>query len=432
MKILVVHNRHRSSTASGEDRAVDREGEALADAGHDVRCFERRSDEIASLSLARKMLVPAQAVWSHRSGRELADMLGTFQPDVVHVHNVLPLLSSSVLSSAHRLQVPCVVTFHNYQRLCLNGSLFRSGDDCRLCVGRAFPLPGVRHRCYQRSAMASAPVAVAAAVSRQQWLTIPSAYIFLSEAQRRQLEVLGLPRSRCFVKDNVVPPAPGCGSRENLVAYLGRLVESKGIETLMRAWEAYADGTRPARLRLVIAGSGPLEREVRSWARSRASVDVVGVLDAAECSRLLLRATTVVVPSLWREPFGLVVVEAMAAGVVPIATARGAFEELITHGVNGLLYPPGDAQALASLLRRVQDEPKWASQLGAAARASYDRRFAPSRVIAQLEAVYELAIDHPRWSGTAGLCSTRSDEVLLGPTPSLQAEGLDRPPTAVA
>ena len=116
MKILVAHNRRRSSSPGGEDRVVDQEHEALVDAGHDVRRFEYFSDAIADFPLRRKALVPLQLLWNRRAARDLGAAIEAFQPDVVHVQNVFPLLSPSVLQSCQRHRKPCVVTFHHYWR----------------------------------------------------------------------------------------------------------------------------------------------------------------------------------------------------------------------------------------------------------------------------------------------------------------------------
>lgn len=397
MNVLIAHNRHRFSAASGEDRAVDQEAQALEDAGHQVHHFERSSDRITHLSLTDKAMIPARAVWNPGSARELDGVLAALRPEVVHIHNLLPLLSPSVIASCQRNRVPCVVTFHNYHPLCLAGSLFRDGAECTSCVGRALPLPGIRHRCYRGSVLASASIGAATAVSRRYLLTVPSAYIFLSESHRRELEALGFPRSRSFVKSNLVPPGPRTRKTDDLVVYLGRLADLKGLRTLMCAWERYAGGDRAPRLRLVIAGSGPLEAEIRGWSRSQRAVDLAGLLSREDAADLVSRATTVVVPSEWREPFGLVTVEAMAAGVAPIAAAHGASEELITDGVDGLLHPPGDHAALCGLLRRADDDPEWFRRLGAAARSTYERRFTPARVVSELEDIYRFAIGSPRW-----------------------------------
>src|SRR5208283_2337734 len=134
---------------------------------------------------------------------------------------------------------------------------------------------------------------------------------------------------------------------ERMVAYLGRLDVAKGISLLMQAWDLYSAANRGEGLRLVIAGGGPLGSQVTEWADARPSVTTVGILSAAECAALVARAQAVLLPSQWEETFGLVAVEAMAAGVPPVAAAHGAFHELISDGVDGVLFKPGSVASLA-------------------------------------------------------------------------------------
>jgi len=397
MRVLIAHNRYRSSSPSGEDRVVDQEHAVLADAGHDVERFERHSDDIARRSFVGRAVVPAQVVWARTSALELGTVLETFRPDIVHFHNLFPLLSPSVLRSAERHRVPTVVTFHNYQQVCVNGMLYRAGSECRACVGRAVPWPGLRHGCYHGSVVATLPLALSLSVHRRLWRTIPAAYVFLSEVQRRELLSLDLDPARCFVKANLVPPVQQRRDVSDLVVYLGRLTEAKGVRVLMRAWDLYVETGGPGgHLRLAIAGSGPLEAEVRSWAERHSSVQLLGLVSRAASASLVARSAAVIVPSEWREPFGLVGAEAMAAGVAPVTTSNGAFGELISDGVDGLLYPPGDHRALAEILRRIARSPRYVEDLGRAARNTYLRRFTPRQVLSELEAIYQFAMDHPR------------------------------------
>lgn len=406
MKILAVHNRYRSASPSGEDRVVDEERAQLLAAGHDVSRFERRSDDIATFPLTRKALLPAQVVWNPGSGRDFALALRRYRPDVVHIHNLFPLLSPSILQVCRRERVPCVVTLHNFRLVCAGSGLFREGGVCRDCVDKALPVPAVVHGCYRDSALATVPRAASIVAHRKTWQQVPAAYIFISEAQRRELEPVGLPSSRSFVKPNLVPrlTSPESTAQEvalparsgGLIAFLGRLTEEKGLRVLMAAWDHYLD-TRPSRrLRLAIAGAGPLEAEVASWARSRPSVDHLGLLGKQACAELTARASAVVIPSEWPEPFGLVVLEAMAAGAPPIATDHGAFGDLITQGHDGILYPPGDHASLSTVLGRIDDDPAWAEGLGKAAQETYETRFRPERNLAELERIYRFAIDNPR------------------------------------
>ena len=392
MKILVVHNRYRSASPSGENRVVDQETKALIAAGHEVEHFERLSDDIEDFSLREKLLIPGQVVWSPSAAREIGRVLGTFKPDVVHVHNLFPMISPSVLHACRRHLVPAVVTLHNYRLICPSGDLFRDGSTCHDCVGHV-PLPAVQHGCYRDSSTATVPLAVAAMTQRNTWQTLPSAYIFISAAQRGLFDSLDLPAERCFVKHNLVYPMDAEKTTEPLVVYIGRLNEAKGVPLLMEAWDRF----KPKNLRLVIAGGGPLEDEVNKWASTRPTVDAPGLLCRDECIALLARARAAVVPSQWQEPFGLVIAEAMSASVPSIAPAHGSFPELIQDGVDGVLFAPGDTDALARLFGEVENDPARWAVLGAQARLSYERRFVPDNNIRELEGIYKFAIEHPVW-----------------------------------
>jgi len=173
MRVLLVHNRYRSATPSGENRVVDSEGEELAKAGHEIRRFGKDSDEIEHWSAAKKALLPARVVWSRESHRELAATLRDYRPDVVHVHNTFPLLSGAVLYACRDASVPVVATIHNYKLACASGDFFRNGSVCRDCETR-FPLPALLHGCYRGSRVATAPAALAISVHRPAWTSLVS------------------------------------------------------------------------------------------------------------------------------------------------------------------------------------------------------------------------------------------------------------------
>ena len=233
------------------------------------------------------------------------------------MHNTFPLLSASVLYACRDAAVPVVATIHNYRLVCASGDLFRHGAVCHDCLHR-LPVPGVMHGCYRGSRAASAPLVLANVAHRKAWRSLISAYLFISAAQRDLHGGLGLPQERVFVRHNMIPyrdmqPVP----REPTMVYIGRLDEVKGLPLLMAAWDRYRSMPGDPGLRLVIAGAGPLEREVAAWASTRPSVEVVGLFPGSRCAELMSRARAVLVPSAWEEPFGLVVVEAMAAGYSP-------------------------------------------------------------------------------------------------------------------
>ncbi|MBO8199998.1 glycosyltransferase [Streptomyces smyrnaeus] len=391
MHVLVVHNRYASAQPSGENKVVDQEVELLRAAGHRVEVFERRSDDIAARSLLGKAAVPLLVPWNPAVRAELAARLRTSRPDVVHIHNVFPLLSPAVLAACADAGVPAVATLHNYTQVCPPGTLQRDGRPCTECVGSA-PLPAVRHGCYRNSRLATVPLAVSLSANRRRWWSGVERFLCISAAQRDVLVRAGMPPERLAVKHNFVPDPDGCraGAGEQLL-FLGRLAQAKGVRLLMAAWDDIAaDGG--VGVPLVIAGAGPLEAEVTAWAAGRDDVRYVGLYDPAECRQAIARSVAVVAPSTWLEAFGLVVVEAMAAGVPAIASGHGAFVELVEEGVTGLLHQPGEPASLASCLRRITAEPALGREMGRAARRRYEQGFSPAVGLERLVEEYRTAI----------------------------------------
>jgi len=392
VKVLVIHNRYRSEQPSGENTVVDQETALLAGAGHEVGLFERRSDDIAEMSLPRKAVVPLRVPWNRAVRAELARRLADDRPDVVHIHNTFPLLSPSVLAACADAGVPAVATVHNYTLICPPGTLYREGYICTDCVGRK-PLPAVRHGCYRGSGLATVPMAASMMLNRNRWWNGVSRFFCISKAQREILIAAGMPAERLAVKYNFVtdPGKTRKGAGEHLL-FLGRITAEKGVGLLMKAWDQLtaAGGSLPP---LVIAGTGPMQDEVARWAHGRDHVRYVGLQSKEECQDLIVRSNAVIAPSEWLEAFGLVVVEAMAAGVPTVAAAHGAFRELVEEGVTGLLHEPGDAGSLAARLREIVGDAERNQEMGWAARLVYEQEFTPKVGLDRLVGGYQAAID---------------------------------------
>lgn len=392
---MLVHSRYRSAVPSGENRVVDNEGAALVGAGHEVVRFERDSDDIAGWPATRKAMLPGMVVWNPGVRRDLAETLRTCRPDVVHVHNTFPLLSAAVLYACRDAGVPVVATIHNYKPACPSGDFFRAGAVCHACAD-GLPLPALRHGCYRGSRAATAPVVLASVAHRHAWRSMVAAYIFISASQRDLLRGYGFPRDRAFVRHNLIParqsPPPG---HRDTVLYAGRLDEAKGVRLLMAGWDRYTEQSRSPGLGLIIAGSGPLGAEVSNWASTRSSVRLAGQLDAAACAEKMAAARAVILPSAWEETFGLAAVEAMSLGVPPMAAAHGSFTELVRDGVDGVLFSPGDAGSLASMLADADRRPERYAEYGVQARKSYEQRFDPEISMRRLLEIYDFAVANP-------------------------------------
>lgn len=116
MHILIAHNTYQHR--GGEDSVVEAEITLLRSHGHEVATYFRHNDDIAAMSLAS---AAQQTLWSSRTSNDLAELIRTFRPDVIHAHNTFPLISPSLYWVAKQAGVPVVQTLHNFRLMCLNG-----------------------------------------------------------------------------------------------------------------------------------------------------------------------------------------------------------------------------------------------------------------------------------------------------------------------
>jgi glycosyltransferase involved in cell wall biosynthesis len=185
-----------------------------------------------------------------------------------------------------------------------------------------------------------------------------------------------------------LPASVRCHTDEAVrLLYCGRVISYKGPHVALVALEKL-----PAAYTLTVIGIHESDSEygdqLHGWVSEHGLEDRVtfrGQLPRDRALEEYLRHDVLVFPSLWEEPLGLVVLEAMAAGLPVAASRRGAPVELITHGRTGLLHEPGDPQDLARTLLALSSI-QVRSEMGAAAREDVRRRFALQRYVGQLEA----------------------------------------------
>ncbi|MGO8972543.1 MAG: glycosyltransferase, partial [Steroidobacteraceae bacterium] len=165
MKVLLVHNKYRTSAPSGEDIAVANERRMLESRGVEVIAFERCNDDLDDSSLMAKAAVALNTVWSRRSRAELTMVLREVRPDIAHVHNTFSVISPSVYGACRAAGVPVVQTLHNFRFFCPGALFLRDGKPCEACVEKNL-LQSIRYRCYRNSVAATATLATMLSVHR--------------------------------------------------------------------------------------------------------------------------------------------------------------------------------------------------------------------------------------------------------------------------
>ncbi|CAN5138829.1 glycosyltransferase [soil metagenome] len=386
-RVLQVHNDHQEK--GGALEVLQHEGELLAGHGHQVEQFILPATADLGLSPVRAGL---KAVWNLEASAELARRITRFRPDVVHVHTPFPLLSPAVFRTAAKLGVPSLTTLHSFRYSCVAATCFRDGGICEDCVGKRLKLPGVRHRCYHDSLAASGALTLSLALHRGigTFHRSVTRFITLTGFSRRLLIRDGIPAEKVIVKANSVPdpgPPSGPDTASPYVAFAGRLLDVKGVRTLLDAWPQVGGGTR-----LRIAGDGPLRELVQERARTEESIEYLGWVDEEAVTALMAGAAAVVVPSEWYEGLPLVILRSLSVGTpLVVSDLENISEELLADHA-GAAFAVGDPIALARVLRGLLADPDRLLGMRRAARASYQLRYSPAVNLAALENIYAAVV----------------------------------------
>jgi len=381
VRVLVAHNFYRSSAPSGENQLVRAEVGLLRDGGVDVVEMFEDSDTIPG-GVSGVLRAAPGPVYSPAGVRRFSRLLGETRPDVVHLHQVTPLVSPWVIRVAGRHGVPVVHTVHAYRHSCANGVHLRDGRVCTDCVGTRLNLPSVRYGCYRDSRPQTVPVTIGLDVHRRTWRNGVARFLALTDFMRDMLAATGIERERITVRPTWVPDPGGVTEPGKDVLFVGRLDVPKGVDRLLDAWSA---GGRDSGRRLRIVGDGPLAGRVADAAADDDSLEHVGPLDAEGVRDAMRQAACVVVASRVFEGYPLVVAEAFGAGR-PVLTVSGGSVGSIVGAEGGWTVAPKTEAIATALASITDDDVRRQSQL---ARARFERDNTPARGLESLLSVYE-------------------------------------------
>lgn len=379
MRILSIHNNY--ILAGGEDVSTDTEIKILRDKGHEVTAYKENNSKINEIP---KSSVALRTVWSKESYSNVERILKEKKYDIVHVQNFLPLISPSVYYAAKSQNVPIVQAVRNYRFLCNNSLLFRDGKVCELCVGKTIPFPGIVHTCY-RNVGANLAVSAMLTVHNviKSWDKVDM-FACISEFVKNKMIQGGFPEKKLYVKPNFVYPDPDQNiEKENYLLFVGRLTDDKGIFTLLDAIKLLENKT----IKVKIVGEGPL-LDVLKNNTDNSNVEFLGKRSIEETYTLIGNARVLVIPSLWNEPFGRVVIEAYAKGTPVIGAKAGGIPELIIDGVTGVVFEPGDHNDLRDKIQFMFSDLDRTASMGRNAREEYLRTYTAERNYDMLMDIY--------------------------------------------
>ncbi|GAA3243770.1 glycosyltransferase family 4 protein [Pseudonocardia petroleophila] len=394
MRVLMVSWEYPPVVVGGLGRHVHALATELAAAGHEVVVLSRHptgsdagthptgldtdgavrvlrvAEDPAHLEFARDMVAWTLAM-GHAMVRAALTRLGDWRPDVVHAHDWL--VAHPAIALADVLGTPLVATIHATEAGRFNGWL--SSATSRQVHSTEWWLAN------RADTVVTCSAAMRAEVAELFDLDPAPIAVLHNGIEPRGWRV---PRRRVAAARERHSPdgAP-------LLLYFGRLEYEKGVHDLIAALPRIRrahPGTR-----LLVAGTGTatelLDDAVRTH-RVRRSVGFLGHLPDADLAALLAGVDAVVLPSRY-EPFGIVALEAAAAGAPLVASSAGGLGDIVVDGVSGVSFPPGDVPALARAVGRVLADPAAARRRARTARARLGVEFDWAHIAAATAQVYD-------------------------------------------
>ncbi len=382
MKILLVNKFHYRK--GGAETYYLTVGSELERMGHEVAYFsmkhsnnlpckwdkyfvtQREYNDVKNpLSAVRDGIA---LIYSPEAKRNFQALCEEFRPDVVHLNNIHRQITLSILDAPYLKEhhVPVFYTAHDYVTVC-PGYLMLDGEGrvCDACLEDGKYRHCIENRCVKGSRAKSALAALEASFNsshhsneRIDRVIAPSRFM------RSKLIEGGWPEGKVealqnFADDAILARASGVADdvtdRESpYLLFFGRLSAEKGVDVLLRAFDAAAPSL-PRDMRLIVVGDGPDAAEFRDLAVSLDSaprIEFAGYQTGDALQTYVERASLAIASSRWRENMPYSIVEAFAAGTPVVGTRIGGIPELVTDGVTGFACEPGDVATMADAMVR--------------------------------------------------------------------------------
>ncbi len=332
--------------------------------------------ELGSFSFTSVLSI-GRMFWSRKAARAIKQLLIDEKPDMVHIHNIYHQISPSILPVIKNAGIPIVMTVHDFKLITPNYTL---RADNKLITHRhpiahlIMSLEFYFHRLLNVYA------------KHIDYFITPSNFV------KTQLIKNGFDHNKIGVVPHFITTNnETLPTAEKHILSFGRLDQSKGFDTLIRAYATIA-----TTLPLVIAGAGPEGPRLRKLAIElglKDRVKFVGKKSATEIKELINQSVCTIFPSRVHETFGLGVIESYAQSKPVIATRAGAFSETIEEGASGLLYTVDDATELAKHIQHLIKNPELRQQMGSRGQALVRSRYNPDSHYRHIQEVYEKAIN---------------------------------------
>lgn len=344
-RILIIHAHYQDR--GGEDVVVEEEVRLLKEL-NEVEVFTTTNRK-GIIGAIQTFLSPWNSFIVHRITKKIK----SFQPDVIHIHNLHYSIGPLIIRKIKRLNIPIVMTLHNYRLICPTAVLSSKGEIYLKSLNEDFPWSAVKDKVHNGSWIKTFWLAWT------QWLhkkigtwNLVDQYIVLTEFAKNIFlqSDIKIDEEKIIIKANSTEDLSKVEGIEktqktNSFLYLGRLSEEKGVIQLI-------DGVIDTEFELRIAGDGPLLEQVKEKIKSHPNIQLLGSIEKLRVIEEINKSTALILPSVCYEAMGMSVLESFSLSNVALVCDLGPLKSMVTDGYNGFRFNPNDPKDIQETLSK--------------------------------------------------------------------------------
>ncbi len=395
----------------GQETVALEEMQMLEKAGHAVAFFSMKhpnnpqnyawekyfadyvefSDCGREYNFGQKIKIAKNFIYNSKAAKNFEEFIKEFKPDIIHCHGIAHQITYSVLPVAKKHNIPVIQTLHDCQTVCPNYTLLLGGKEiCPQKCTKYNYIPCITNKCVKNSFSASVLAAVEMYFNRNilnytqyihKFIT-PSRFladtVIKSGIADNKLNII----SNCLADIEKTQPNY---SNKGYFLFAGRLSFEKGILTAVKAFKDLPEH------KLLIAGTGPLEEELKKYIQENnmRNVEFLGFVGRGKLPEYIRESIGVIISSVCYENQPMSAIEAFAHGKPVIGTAIGGIPELVINDYTGYTFSIGNLKELQESITKMATDSEKLKILGQNAYNFAQERFTSDKHINSLLKLYE-------------------------------------------
>jgi len=347
-------------------------------------------EELRKMNPAAVVRVLTRSVINRNAVKLFSRLIDDFKPDIVHLQNIHHQLTPAIIGPAVQNSIPVVWTLHDYNLLCPDHTFLHNDRICLKCsTGKYYY--AVANRCKKGSLGASLLAALECAVYNPWKLSkYVDKFICPSSFMARLMIESKIPPDRIAHVPLFLPDSDYTVSNGDYFLYAGRLSTEKGIQTLLEALR------RLRHIKFVVIGDGPNKNDLDSFIETNQleNVESIGYQPPETVKKYMAGCLALILPSICFENLPYSIIEAMACAKPVIASNMGGIPEMVEHGVNGLLFEPGNADSLTDCINRLASDRDLAIDMGSKGVDKFRQYYSAENHYRNIIKIYLEALDN--------------------------------------